>query len=781
MRKTKTCIHVFLWASGSIHIKNNRKLETPDLKPYLIPLILLCGIFLVTSFFMMSGIRQHYYELKKEEALKVARSYGQSLKKFNEAEEIIENLLEEKIRISSSMAANTEEELSNDLLKQMAEDLDIDELDYYDEEGVLLYSNLPEVVGWKIYEGHPIDLFLKSEALYFVEDLRQDVITGNYYKYGYLKMSTGGLIQVGLNADRVQSFLAQYEVDYLLKEMKENQDTLSISLLSEDLSVLASTKEDKRLNMTEKDLKEIRESLKGEKEYGAVLSEGEDLIYKVFLRLEDVESGDTLAVSYTMEETLSTIRTVTTYGLLVLVLVFSVLLYSIRVSYEKNRKLRRIAFYDSLTDLPNRAYLQEWSARHEEGTFQGTLMLVNILNFKHFNVAYGYEFGDLILQEVAKRLQKLQKKNLLLFRFSMDRFILLCKDFDQKITYDWMVKKVLDLFEEPLRIKDLDLPIQVSVGGAFTTGKGEKITELLKYATVALEEGRKKELQEMLYEKEMIDVLQREEILLNEMREAIEKKDKSTLYLAFQPILSGTEEEVVAFEALARMNSKSFGPVSPMEFILIAEKNQLIQKLSDCILDCALEFMKELRRQGKCHLRVAVNISGHQFLQEDFSEGLLKKLKSEGIRPQMLEVEITESVLLDNFQHLNEKLKKLRSSGIRVALDDFGTGYSSFMRLQELHLDTIKIDQAFIRRIKEEKEETLVSDMITMAHRLGLLVVAEGVEEDHQRKNLIHFGCDALQGYFYAKPLTPEKAMLFVEEFDERKTSSNTKRYDTVE
>ena len=103
------------------------------------------------------------------------------------------------------------------------------------------------------------------------------------------------------------------------------------------------------------------------------------------------------------------------------------------------------------------------------------------------------------------------------------------------------------------------------------------------------------------------------------------------------------------------------------------------------------------------------------------------------------------------------------------------------MRLQELHLDTIKIDQAFIRRIKEEKEETLVSDMITMAHRLGLLVVAEGVEEDHQRKNLIHFGCDALQGYFYAKPLSPEKAMLFAEEFDERKTSSNEERHDSVE
>lgn len=253
------------------------------------------------------------------------------------------------------------------------------------------------------------------------------------------------------------------------------------------------------------------------------------------------------------------------------------------------------------------------------------------------------------------------------------------------------------------------------------------------------------------------------------MRQAIDRKDQNVLYMAYQPVLSGETEEIVAFEALARMRSQTFGQVPPIEFISIAEKNQLIKKLSDCILDCALDFMKELRSQGKGHLRVAVNVSGYQLLQEDFSEVLLQRLKTEEIRPQMLEVEITESVLLENFQHLNEKLRKLRNSGVRVALDDFGTGYSSFMRLQELHLDTIKIDQAFIRRIKKEKEETLVSDMIQMAHRLKLQVVAEGVEEEHQRKNLIHFGCDALQGYYYAKPLTLEEALLFADRFKEAK------------
>jgi len=744
-------------------MKNNRKLETPDLKPYFIPLILLCGIFLVTSFFLMSGIREHYYELKKEEALKIARSYAKSLEKFREAEEIIENLLEEKIRISSRMAAGEEEAFSHGFFTELAEELDIDELDYYDEEGVLQYSNLPEVVGWKIYEGHPIDLFLKSEALFLVEDLRQDVITGNYYKYGYLKLPSGGLIQVGLNADRVHSFLAQYQVEHLLKEMQVNQDALAITLLNQELSILASTKEDLTLSLDPGDLSKLQTALEKNKEYAAVLSEGGILIYKVFLPLTGDQEGHTLAVSYTMDETLDTIRRVTTFGLVVLVLFFSVLLYSVRVSYEKNRKLRRIAFYDRLTDLPNKEYLLEWSAKHAGPSFRGTLLLVNIVNFKHFNAAYGYDFGDVILQEAAKRLATLEKKGLLLFRFSVDRFILLDEMSHQKESYVRLAHKVADLFKEPIKIETLQLPLQVTLGGALSTEEGEGVTDLLKYATVALEEGRKKDQPEMLYEKEMMSLLKREDLLLSEIREAMEKRDQKVLYLAYQPILSGESEEVLSFEALARMHSKSFGQVSPVEFIDIAEKNQIIHELSDCILDCALEFMKELRDRGKGHLQVAVNVSGYQLLQEDFGDRLLSRLKTEGIRPQMLEVEITESVLLDNFQHVNEKLKRLRTSGIRVALDDFGTGYSSFMRLQELNIDTIKIDQAFIRRIRKEKEESLVSDMIKMAHRLKLLVVAEGVEEDHQRKNLIHFGCDALQGYYFAKPLSPEDALLFLE------------------
>lgn len=749
-------------------MKNYKKLETPDYKPYLVPLIFLCGIFLMASIFMVSGIRNHYYNLKQKEALKVARSYAHNLEKAKEAEEIIEELLEEKIRSSSQMAADNTGGFSNEFLIKLAKDLDIDELDYYDEEGVLRYSNLPEVIGWKVYDGHPIDLFLKGDQETLVEDLRQDVITGNVYKYGYLKLPQGGLIQVGLRADRVQSFLAHYQVEHLLKEMQMNQNALSISLLDQDLSLIATTKKERSLTLKEKDYDNLRASMENEKEYAAVLSEGDQLIYKVFVPLTDEDSAKILAISYTMEDTLETIRQSTVFSLIVLILFFMVLLYSIRVSYEKNRKLRGIAFTDSLTGLPNKEYFIEWSAKYRDTPFKGTLVLVNIMNFKHFNVAYGYDFGDLILQETARRLQTLNRKNLMIFKLSVDRFILLDELSNQKETYKWMVSKILNLFQKPLRIEAMTLPIQITLGGALSSQRGELVSELLKQATIALEEASKKDRQEMFYEETMMKDLQREDILLKELQKALELRDHQALHLVFQPIISGKTNEVIAFEALARMRSDAFGEVSPVEFIEIAERNQIIHHLSDCILDSALEFMTELRNRGYGHIRIAVNISGSQLFQENFSEYLLERLSGAGLRPNMLEVEITESVLLENFALLNRKLKKLRESGIRVALDDFGTGYSSFMRLQELSMDTIKIDKDFIRRINKSKEETLVSDMIQMAHRMELHVVAEGVEEKHQMENLIHFHCDALQGYYFSKPLSPENALKFLENFKEQ-------------
>lgn len=749
-------------------MENHRKLETPDIRMYLIPLMLLSGIFLVSSFFLMRGIRTHYYSLKEREALKAARSYAMSLKKFSEAETLIEGLLEEKIRVAGSAVSVQSDLFSNRFFQEQAAALEVDELDYYTPEGVLLYSNLPEVLGWKIYDGHPIDVFLKSPENSLIEEIRQDVITGNFYKYGYYKLQEGGLIQVGLKADRVQSLLDQYKIDSLLSDMQKNQDALAISLLSPSLEVLATTKDTQELDIRAEEVTLIQKSLKDHREYSTVAENKKELYYKVFVPLENTPGqpglrteGHALAVAYSMEDTAESIRKVSLYGLTALLLIYAILLYTMRQTYRNTQRLLKVAYYDTLTELPNVEHLRERTrTRGSKTPIQG-MVLLNIENLKHLNVTYGYDFGDEVLQAAAKRLKRMERRGTALYRFSGDRFILTEERPLTGKDFEILSQKLRTLFEKPLKVRDILVPMTLRIGGALAHEEETSLEILLKKSTVALEEAHKTDAESVLFHEEMLRTIQREDILLSELREALETQDRQVIYLEYQPILSRDKEKPEALEALARMRSKTFGPISPMEFIPVAEKNQLIRPLGTFILRCALETIGKLQEEGM-PVRIAVNISGLQLLEMDFEEKLLQLMEKMNLSPQLLSLEITESVLLENFSVLNEKLKKLRTSGIEIALDDFGTGYSSFMRLQELHIDTLKIDREFIWKIGEEAGETLVSDLIRMAHRMHLKVVAEGVETTAQREYLSRHCCDYLQGFQISRPLSEKEALEFV-------------------
>jgi len=287
---------------------------------------------------------------------------------------------------------------------------------------------------------------------------------------------------------------------------------------------------------------------------------------------------------------------------------------------------------------------------------------------------------------------------------------------------------------------------------------------VLKDATVALTACKDLQKPYSIFNQGMYQRIQREEVLVKELRQAMESTRREDLYLEYQPIVSGETLKILSFEALARMRSKTFGRISPLEFIQVAEKNMLMVELGGYFLDCALDFLEKLQGAGYKDIKVALNISGIQLLQNGFTTMLLEKLDEKDISPHQLELEITESILLENFSLINSKLRRLSLAGVKVALDDFGTGYSSFLRLQELSIDTLKIDRYFIQSLREEDEETLTSDMIKMAHRFGLKVVAEGVETAFQRAYLKRFGCDALQGFLFSPSVKEDQALALLEE-----------------
>jgi len=245
----------------------------------------------------------------------------------------------------------------------------------------------------------------------------------------------------------------------------------------------------------------------------------------------------------------------------------------------------------------------------------------------------------------------------------------------------------------------------------------------------------------------------------------VAKTTDDSLFLQYQPIVELKTGKIFSFEALVRLVSKKLGVVSPAEFIPIAEETQLIVPLGKKIIQMACVFLKELEDRGLDEISVSVNISALQLIRDEFLDDLFNILEITKVKATRLGVELTESIFADNYSSINEKLTILKAKGIRIAIDDFGTGYSSLARERELNVNCVKIDKCFIDKLLYlDDREAITGDIVSMAHRLGHCVVAEGVEHERQREYLVRHGCDFMQGYLFSRPVSPEAAIKLAKE-----------------
>jgi len=749
-------------------MENNRKLETLNMKIYIIPIMLISVIFIISGFFLLSGIKNHFYNQRKEEAFKLARSYAHSISKYTEAEDLIEELLSEKIGLTLQSVSLYEDELSSEKLKELAVLMEVDEVDYYDETGYLLYSNLDNLIGWEIYPDHPIDLFLKSDEMSLVEDIRQDVITGDWYKYGYFRLENGGLLQAGLRANTVYAFLERFSVNNILTEMKNNESALHIDLLDQNLSIIGST--ENSLSEPILSIIDAKEALDKDREYSFVNESGEDQYFKVIvpIHLEENLTGEdmyALSISYSLNETTRQIKNVSFFGLTALLMIYGFMFYIMVSTYMKNESLKRAAYFNELTGLPNKLYLERYleSDMDKHRQKNSALMLFRISNLNSINMNYGYHFGDQVLKAIPAKLKHFDAGAGKFFSFTADQFVLYKEDFSSMEELMTISDDLSDSFRNPLTVDGIDMYLSIKTGIVVVDEFYKDFNSVLKDASVALEQTFKEEKDAILFDEEMYQSIQREDMLIKEMRRVIKEKDHNVIYLEYQPIVDTATREIVGFEALARMNSGLFGRVSPVEFIEAAEKNLIMVELGSYLMDLAFDFIKELEEKDFTGIRVAVNVSGIQLLQSSFNELIKEKIDRFGIRPDQLEIEITESILLENLELVNLKFKDIRSQGVHIALDDFGTGYSSFVRLHELLIDTLKIDRGFINKLENSSRDLIIGDIIKMTHRFGVKVVAEGIEHEMQRSFLLAHECDYLQGFLFSRSVTRESALKMLE------------------
>ena len=440
-----------------------------------------------------------------------------------------------------------------------------------------------------------------------------------------------------------------------------------------------------------------------------------------------------------------------------------------RVIATREAQLWNSAYHDALTGLFNRRMLfakfQSRVRKEMKAAQPVSVIFIDLDRFKEVNDTLGHGIGDKLLIEVSRRLEGLLQGSDLVVRLGGDEFVLIVERLQKSGEAQEPGNQILKIFNTPFEIEGHRLFLTASIGISLYPEHGSSLEELLDKADIAMYdaqfEGRNRVT---LYSSTRRDVARERLELKRSLSQALLREEIS---VEFQPIM-GRNGGVQSFEALMRWNPENKGRISPDVFIPLAESTGLIVSLGEWVLREACRECSRWQRPGDKMISVAVNVSAVQLADESFSETVESTLAQWGMSPGMLTLEVTETALLKDMRQASKQLKYLREKGITVALDDFGTGYSSLSYLQELPADKIKIDRSFVDRELQNGCKVLAS-IIVMAHRLGLKVVAEGVETAEQKEFLSFLECDELQGYYFSKPLPACRVAQFLDHEGKRR------------
>jgi diguanylate cyclase (GGDEF)-like protein/PAS domain S-box-containing protein len=412
------------------------------------------------------------------------------------------------------------------------------------------------------------------------------------------------------------------------------------------------------------------------------------------------------------------------------------------------------AEHDALTKLFNRQAFERRFSQTIERHKQIAMLYVDLDRFKIVNDTFGHEVGDLFLCTVANRLQQSVSQQGMVARFGGDEFVAILPDFGADAEIEKVAQHILETLSQPFIIQNQEFTASASIGVSFYPQDGHDIHTLLRKADSALYtskvQGRNTY---QLYRSENHQGETRQLSLEHSLRHAL---DNHELDLYYQPQVELKDDRVVGVEALIRWQSTHFGRVSPADFIPIAEQSGLIVSIGAWVLEQACRQCKAWHDQGHGGLRVAVNISAVQFRRDDFVTSVQQILTRVDLPAQFLELELTESILLDTGSQTLDKLNTLKQLGVHLAIDDFGTGYSSLSYLQNLPIDKLKIDRSFIQHIDGQhvsSGEVITKSIINLAHNLGMEVIAEGIETEVQKLFIKQLGCEMMQGYLFSPPL----------------------------
>ena len=429
------------------------------------------------------------------------------------------------------------------------------------------------------------------------------------------------------------------------------------------------------------------------------------------------------------------------------------------ITQRKQAELYYLAHYDSLTGLPNRMLfsdrLQQACLDAERKGELVALLFIDVDRFKQINDSLGHSFGDAVLRTVADRLKTSARRADTVARLGGDEFVILMEDLEDSESVDTVALRVVNSMRKPIDLLGHSLVVTVSVGSALYPSDDTAISPLLAKADAAMYEAKKNGRDGFRKYSPSIAIYNpASKLMENELRQAIERDE---LVLYFQPQVELTSQAIRGVEALIRWRHPARGLVSPGQFIPIAEESGLIVPLGEWVLHRSFRQFKIWQKQGLPSMRLSINISALQFQQPGFPGFLKDRLVEYDVDPRLIELELTESMLMQNAGDVLRTLEEIKCLGVRLAIDDFGTGFSSLSYLSRFPIDRLKIDQSFVRDVEHSPaNESITRAIVALANSLSLDIIAEGIETVAERAVLEHLHCTEGQGYLFARPMPAE-------------------------
>lgn len=428
--------------------------------------------------------------------------------------------------------------------------------------------------------------------------------------------------------------------------------------------------------------------------------------------------------------------------------------------------LHKLAYYDVLTELPNRLYFQYYLSElinelKDNNDYKVAVMFVDMDKFKQINDTLGHDQGDKLLQIIAKKLDAFQNENITIFRLGGDEFVIVMKCKEVKEA-EVLALKILSIATQPVKLLGSLIYIGFSIGISVFPDDDDNQDSLLKNADIAMYSAKEKggNCIEFFNLRKKNEISERV-VIENALRDALDQRQFEVYY---QPKMSTRTGHISSMEALVRWKHPTLGNISPEKFITIAEETGLIVDIDLWVMIESCRQLKKWQQSGLARIPVAVNVSAQDFYRHDLLDIVQTVLQKTGLQPCYLKIEVTESIFIKNIEDVIDTIKKLNKIGVKVSIDDFGKGYSSLNQLLRLPVQEVKLDDVFIKNLDKEREKAeIVRCIIELAHSLKLNVVAEGVETKEELSYLKQVRCDEIQGFLFSRPLSKEDMTLFLQ------------------